>query len=164
MEKRIGATMLLAALLLLGPLAAGGEERSGFDQVVDFSVTLKTLAENADNPQAEFVRQGKFLILNGTVSNIRLLSPEPAGFRAEVELVLGEWAGLEEVHSYRAYVLFEGPQFYRQFPKKKSPSAPPQAIGVNDRVIVVARALELISVEPDRTDWLLRGYHIRALR
>ncbi len=162
MANRCGGIILLA-VLLLAPLGASAQERNGFDQVVDFSVTLKTLAQSVDNPQARFVQEGKFLILNGTVTGVQILSPEPAAFQARVELVTGEWDGLEEVHSYRCFVLFEGPEFYRLIPKRKNPASA-QQVGLNDRVIVVARALEPLVAEPGKADWLLRGYHLRPLR
>ena len=162
MAKRFGGIALLAALCL-APLAAGAQERNGFDQVVDFSVTLKTLALNADNPQADFARQEKYLILNGTVTGVQLLNPEQATFQARVELVTGEWEGLEEVRSYRCFVLFEGPEFFRLLPKRKNPASA-QQVGINDRVIVVARALEPLADGDGRADWLLRGYHLRLLR
>ena len=162
MAKRFGWAALLAAFLL-APLAAGAQERNGFDQVVDFSVTLKTLALNAGNPQADFAQQEKYLILNGTITGIQLLDPEQATFRARVELVTGEWDGLEEVRSYRCFVLFEGPEFFRLLPKRKNPASAVQ-VGVTDRVIVVARAIEPLADPSGGADWLLRGFHLRLLR
>jgi hypothetical protein len=155
--------ILLSSALFFGAAIAGAFDRSDFDRIVDFSMTLKGLDQGSGGSRADLVQQGKLLILNGTVSNIRILSPEPEGFQVQLELVLGEWIGLEEVRSYRCSVLFQGPEYAPLFPRKKS-GVSGAAIETNTRVLVVARALEPVSVEKDRTDWLLQGFHIRSLQ
>lgn len=155
--------ILLSSALFFGAAIAGAFDRGDFDRIVDFSITLKSLDQSSGGSRADLGQQGKLLILNGTVSNIRILSPEPEGFRAQLELVLGEWIGLEEVRSYRCSVLFQGPEYAPLFPRKKSGASGP-GIETNTRVLVVARALEPAPVEQGGAGWLLQGYHIRPLQ
>ena len=88
--------------------------RGDFDRVVDFSVTLKTLAAAAEGRTP--LPTGRMLLLSGTVSDVTILNKDQATFKVRIELITGEWIGLEDVKAYACYVEFSGPEFFKVFP------------------------------------------------
>jgi len=159
----IAAWLLAAsALLLSGPASA--ISKSELDRVIDFSVTVKTL-ERLDAATARDYRlDERFLVLDGTVSTIEVIDPEESRYQVVVELVSGEWIGLEEVRSYRCLVLFSGPEYARVFPRRAPRDAGPRVITPNDRVLLVARLLEPVALDADDSIWVLEGIYARPLR
>jgi len=137
--KPLQRTAVLVCLLLLGARRVGALE--DFDAVVDFSVTLKALAGTDEAAARAYGLQDRYLLLDGTVTAIQFLEPDEERFRAQVELVAGEWIGLEEVRSYRCYLLFQGRRFFRLLPRRAPRSPDASLILPNDRILVVARPL-----------------------
>ena len=107
---------------------------------------------------------GKLLLLNGTVSSLNFVNPDKEDFLMQMELVSGEWIGLEDVRSYRCHIIFKGPEFHRIFPRRlpKKPSS--YMISANDRILVAARALNQIQTETGEAIWRLEGFHVRRIR
>ena len=105
--RRILPAILSGLLLAAAVPAAFGLSRADFDRVVDFSVTLKDLSAVADG--REPLPSGKLVILNGTVSDVNVISKDEGSFRVRIELITGEWIGTEDVKSYTCYVDFTGP-------------------------------------------------------
>jgi hypothetical protein len=156
------ALILLMAAALVAPLAA--YDREDFDRIVDFAATVKTLDGLSAAQARERGLTGRLLLLDGTVAALRFLDPEEASFTVEMELVDGEWVGLEEVKIYRCRVRFQGPAFFRQFPRRAPKSPGPSQIGLDDRVLVVAKALLKGGEEAGQPLWLLQGLHVRPIR
>ena len=97
--------------------------RGDFDRVVDFSVTLKTLAAVAEGKAP--LPTGKMLLLSGTVSDVNILNKDERAFKVRIELITGEWIGLEDVKAYACYVEFSGPEFFKVFPARPPRTASP---------------------------------------
>jgi hypothetical protein len=153
---------VVTCLLLLGATFAGALD--DFDSAVDFSVTLKALSGIDEAAARVYGLKSRYLVLDGTVTGIQFLNQEEEGFQAQMELAAGEWIGLEEVRSYRCYVLFQGRRFFRLLPRRAPRSPDPSVVVLNDRVLVVARALRLVQEEGGEPVWLLEGLHARPLR
>ncbi len=157
---------ILPALLASAFLAAAGQAfgltRADFDRVVDFSVTLKELAAVADG--AASLPTGRFVVLDGTVSDVNVIDKDEASFRVRIELITGEWIGTEDVRSYTCYVDFSGPDFARIFPAR--PPRTPQAgtVVINSRVIVVGRPVEVTKTPLGEKRVLVQGILVRPIR
>ena len=166
MARECLTRVLFFSLILL--LGGAGESsalgRESFDRIVDFSVTIKTLSQMPPAQEADFLKSGKLFLLNGTVTGILFVNPDEEGFSVRVELVSGEWLGLEEVKSYRCTVSFKGKEYFGFFPRRLPQNPTADMIAVNDRILVVARALQRASGEKGEPAWLLEGFHIRRLR
>ena len=159
---RMRMICLLVILLLPGSLFA--YDQSDFDRIVDFSFTLKQLNQlpTADIPA--FLAADKLLVLNGTVANVRFIDSDEENFQVELELVAGEWEGLENVRSYRCTVLFRGSRFFPVFPRRAPKNPAQEFVSANDRILVTAKAIDKISGEGDEAIWLLEGLHVRRIR
>lgn len=157
MRNKLG-WILAIALVLASPLYAF--DRQDFDRVVDFSVTIKTLAGLAEAGALS----GRLLLLDGTVASMQFLEAGESSFAVELELAGGEWIGTEDVKIYLCRVRFRGQEYARRFPRR-APRAPgPGEIVVNDRILVVARLAGRAKAEDGTPLWVLEGLHVRALR
>jgi hypothetical protein len=153
---------LLVILLLPGSLFA--YDQSDFDRIVDFSFTLKQLNQLPASEIPAFLAAGKLLVLNGTVATVRFIDSGEENFQVELELVTGEWEGLEDVRSYRCTVLFRGSRFFPVFPKRAPKNPAQEFVSANDRILVTARGIGKISTEGGEEIWLLEGLHVRRIR
>jgi hypothetical protein len=156
----------LAILLLLAVAApfrvcAAGED---FDNVVDFSVTLKSLSGLDEAGVRAYGLTRRYVVLDGTVASVQVLSSKEESFEVQVKLVSGEWLGLEEVRLYECLVRFQGGSFARLFPARVPRNPDPELIVPNDRVLVVARIAGRAQGEDGRPVWVLEGLRVRPLR
>jgi len=161
-RNRTRGWVLALALLLAFPLCLSALDRRDFERVVDFSVTLKTLAGLSEH-QARGLA-GRLLLLDGTVAGLQFLDPEEASFAVELELVGGEWIGEEDVKIYRCRVRFSGPLFFDRFPRRAPRFPSPEQILLNDRLLVVARLAGRTASEDGSPLWVLDGLYARPLR
>ncbi|MEJ5188418.1 hypothetical protein [Treponema sp. J25] len=116
--KRI-VIALIAALILV--------ENNGFSQnrsgnlaektvySVDFSKTLEDFGRITKTLDDSWVSKSTAYILDGTIGSVIVRNDSETSFLAEVELLGGKWKDEETVELFRAYVLFEDPQFRQYF-------------------------------------------------
>jgi hypothetical protein len=151
----------LASLLLLCSANLSALSRADFDRIVDFSITLKNLAAVADG--REQLPTGRVLLLSGTVSDVNILSKDEATFKVRIELITGEWIGLDDVKSYSCYIDFSGPEFFKVFPARQSRTPAPGTISLNSRVVVIGSAVDVTGTPQGEKRVLVRGMHIRMI-
>jgi hypothetical protein len=155
MVKSSRLTRLCAAFVVVCaavPLASA-VGRADFDAVVDFSVTMKTVAAAAESGAR--LPAGRLFILDGTVSEITVLTKDPADFKVRIRLLSGEWIGLEDVKSYSCYVTFSGAEYSGMFPAK---------IPTNSRIIVLVRVIEATASPLGEKLMSMEGLALRVLR
>jgi hypothetical protein len=155
-------SLLLVATVLLcatGPLPA--LSRADFDRIVDFSVTLKSLSLAAQ--RGEPLPAGKLVVVTGTVADVNILQPSREAFKVRVELISGEWIGLEEVRSYTCYLDFSGSEFFSMFPARPPQSPPPGVVVANARVVAVGSVVQVTTDHQGNKLALLQGLHIRTV-
>ncbi|HUI69498.1 MAG TPA: hypothetical protein VL354_03185 [Spirochaetia bacterium] len=154
--------ILPACLLFIAAASlAFGLSRADFERIVDFSITLKDLANAAEGRGS--LPSAKIVVLNGTVSDVDVINKEAATFRARIELMTGEWIGTEDVKSYSCYVDFAGPQYATMFPARQPKTPAPGAVMVSSRVIVVGRPLSVTTTPLGEKRVLVEGMLIRTV-
>jgi len=141
--------------------AAFGLSRTDFDRVVDFSITLKDLAAVAEG--RETLPSGRLVILNGTVSDVNVISKDEASFRVRIELIAGEWVGTEDVKSYACYVEFAGPEYFKIFPALPPRTAVAGTVVIDSRVIVIGRPVEVTKTPLGEKRVLVEGMFVRPV-
>lgn len=157
--------LLCAILLLVASVALFGADKDDFDGVVDFQATLESLARQAARQPEALVQNEAVLILDGVVSAVSVLNSEPESFRAEIDLVTGEWVGLERIVMYKAVVQVAGPDFAPRIPTRRSRGrAPGGVIERNQRVVVVG-TITGVADDPQtgRTIPVLEAFYVRNL-
>jgi hypothetical protein len=152
----LACVLLLACVSFLPALS-----RADFDRVVDFSVTLKTLSSAADGTAPLPV--GRMVLLSGTVSDVSILDKDEATFRVRIELIAGEWVGLEDVKAYACYVEFSGPEFFKVFPARPPRSGTPGVVVLDSRVMVVGSARDITTSPLGEKRVRLQGAYIRVI-
>ena len=159
MRKILPVVLALAALGCVVPAAA--ISRADFDRVVDFSITLKDLAAAADG--AGRLPTARLCVLNGTVSDVDIISKDEATFRVRIELITGEWIGTEDVRSYSCYVEFSGPEFFKVFPVRPPRTLVPGTVVINSRVMVVGRPLDITKTPQGENRVRVEGMFVRTI-
>jgi hypothetical protein len=157
--RRTGIVLALLFGVAAASLPAIG--RGDFDRVVDFSVTLKTLAAAADGATA--LPTARMLVLSGTVSSIAILNKDEPTFKVRIELIAGEWFGTEDVKAYACYVDFSGPEYFAAFPPRAPAQPGPGVIVQSVRVLVAGRALSIVTTPLGDKRVLLEGAYVRAI-
>ena len=158
--KKTGFIVLFA--FVLSAAFAHSNPAPGFDDVVDFSISLKELDEITRNRNFEKL-EDVYLIINGSVSSYIVVDSEPETYTVELELIDGEWAGMSDVFLYRCLVEFSGPEYAKKFPERRRASPGPGEVPLNTGIIVVARFLEPV-MEGDSLLPLLQGYYLRTFK
>jgi hypothetical protein len=149
-----GARVCAALLLLILPAAfASAIGRADFDAVVDFSVTMKTVAAAAEGSVR--LPPTKLFLLDGAVSDVTVLDKVQATFKVRIRLLSGEWIGLEDVKGYSCYVSFSGPEYSAMFPAK---------VSANSRILVLARAVAVTESPNGEKLMSLDGLALRVLQ
>ena len=147
--------------LLSGSSLLFAAPRSDFDRIVDFSVTLKSLAAAASGAAA--VPTDRMVILSGTVSDVTILDAKEATFKVRVELITGEWIGTDDVKAYTCLVDFTGSEYVKVFPARAPRNATPGVIASNSRVLVVGKPTSIITSLTGTKEVLLDGAYIRSV-
>lgn len=158
---RRSVPLLACVVFLLAAVMLPALSRGDFDRVVDFSVTLKTLAAAAEGKTP--LPTGKMLLLSGTVSDVTILNKDEKTFKVRIELITGEWIGLEDVKAYACYVEFSGPEFFKVFPARAPRTATADVITLNSRVMVVCSPLDIVDTPQGEKHVRAAGTYIRAI-
>ena len=162
----MGTRARLLAVVTLALAAAGlpALSRSDFDKAVDFTVGIKDLDRYVTGEKPLPERNPRFLLLEGTVSDIVILDKEEATFRVRVELLSGEWLGTEDVKGYACWVIFSGTEFSKLFPVKAPKTPGPNVVTVNTRLLVAASAREVTATALGEKRVVLEGLYYRIVR
>ncbi|MEW5814315.1 MAG: hypothetical protein AB1798_02825 [Spirochaetota bacterium] len=137
------------------------ESLNDFYKIVDFNITLKEL----DN----FMAEGKessingLLILDGTVASKSIINQEETDFLAEIELVNGEWVGLEAVKMYKCIVRLAGPDFFARIPQRRTQDQVKNEIVENTHVLVIGKLIDARNLSGQRIP-VVQGYFIRNIQ
>jgi len=156
--------VLAAALMfVLASGAAFGVDLSDFGAVVDFDESLKSLSLSVREGR-DPAPDGRLLMLDGVVSAIEVLDPEEASFSARIELVTGEWEGLERVVLYSAYVDIGGPEFFSRIPTRRNRSTSADAITTNGAMLVIGHFDGVTSDSDGNPVPVVEGLYLRPLQ
>jgi hypothetical protein len=157
--RRFAVTIaLFAVVAAVVPAATRGD----FDRVVDFSVTLKSLAAAAAGAQA--LPTGRMAVLTGTVKSVTIVNKDEATFQVRIELITGEWMGTDDVVAYSSYIDFSGSEYFKVFPARAPASPPPGVVVQSARVLVVGRPVSITLTPSGDRKVLLEGIDIRVIQ
>lgn len=157
------STLAAALMFVLASGAASGVDLSDFDAVVDVDESLKSLSLSVREGR-DPTPDGRLLMLDGVVSVIEVLDPEEASFSARIELVTGEWQGLERVLLYSAYVDINGPEFFSRIPTRRNRNTSADAITTNEAVLVVGRFDGMTTDSDGNPVPVVEGLYLRPLQ
>jgi hypothetical protein len=159
--KKLTIPAALLAVLVSAVLPA--VEPQEFYDVVAYEETLKSLTLTIAEEGPEALDTERIHLLDGLVSEITVIDPNPESFLAELILVNGEWQGLEEVEMYQAYVYLEGPEFAERVPERAPREPSEDMILANQRLLVAARIVDVYYDEQDRGFPVAMGFRVRKL-
>jgi hypothetical protein len=151
---------VLACVLLLVGATLPALTRADLERVIDPSVTLKSLSAAAAGTAT--LPTGKMVLLTGTVSDVSILDKERETFKVRIEVITGEWIGLEDVKSYACYVEFSGPEYFTVFPAKAPRDAAEGVISLNSRVVIIGKPQRVAATPLGAKRVLVEGVFVRA--
>lgn len=151
--KGTSAFILFVVVFFATTLPSRGQEVSDFDEIVDFSITLKDLhtlaAETSSNSQTRSnvnVDEFPLLLIDGYIASTVVHQDTEEAFSATIELIDGEWQELDQVNAYRARLVAEGEAF-----RERIPSRPPSSPR-NDEILAGRRGIALVRLQSFQTD------------
>ena len=156
--------LVIAATFLLAALPGSGIDQAEFDQTVAFSLSLEEMHRQLQENAQELLSEEKAVVLDGVVASVTVLSQDQNNFQALVELVNGEWQGLEEVVMYRTYVVLHGTEFYNRIRSRENREPKGPRIQANARVLVAGRIANIVRGEEEGSLIpVVEGFHVRDL-
>ena len=154
--------ILVVVLICIFEISAMAKESNADDKSLDFSITLKALnkliLEEYDSNLLK-----KIVILDGKINTIEYLNNSFEQFSVILELVKGEWIGLDEIATYRCLILFEGSQFVENFNYEEQSNSNLTHITPKSRVIVAGKIRQKVELDSDTLIWLVDGLYIRKI-
>ena len=138
-------------------------EPEEFYNVVAYDATLKSLTVTIAEEGLGALDTDRIHLLDGLVSEVTVIDPNPESFLAELILVNGEWQGFEEVEMYQAYVYLEGPEFAERVPERAPREPTEDMILPNQRLLVAARIVDVYYDEQNRGFPVAMGFQVRKL-
>ena len=119
-----------------------GQSLEDFNDAVDFDATINTLQQTAARGDVASLPK-KFVIVEGVVASRLVVNGNTANYIGEIDLITGEWLGVEKVVRYECILRLVGPQFAKTIPARQSRNPDPMEITLNSRILVVARATDI---------------------
>ena len=159
--RKILLFIILFSLCLGSPLVASPS--ADLLKLVDFSISMKTLDIMLERGQIDAFNKDRYLILDGTVASRELLSADGEPFLGEIELVQGEWLGLEEVKIYRCIVVFSGDQFSGLIPARRARRRSENEIKLNSHVLLLGKFTGTRTLSNGTMVPLIEGFLIREM-
>lgn len=130
--------VILPGLVLL--LAASAfAQTPEIESVIDFSMSTRDLVEIIRDQQYERIDPTKAYILSGSVASTLVLDSNPETYLALIELVDGEWIGLDSIEVYRMYVVLEGSRFSNRVLDRVPRDPGPEVILTNSKLLMIAQ-------------------------
>ena len=151
-----------AFLFFVAPFMAVSQTIQEFNEIVDFETTLKELYNAATAGQITAI-PGSFYIIEGAVASRAVVRTSQEDFLGELELIGGEWDGVETAYMFRCVIQLEGPEFYAAIPQRRSRTANPAEITLNSRILIVGKLIGLRDYAGGAPIPVLRAFHIRRL-
>jgi hypothetical protein len=131
-----------------------------FYNSLDISISFEHLSKMSPEKVAEIE---KLIIINGAVSSREIINEDENDFLALIELVNGEWEGMEDVKMYRCFIRLSGPEFFKRIPARRSRKKAENEIELNSRILVIGRVLG--SFEENGTYLpVVEALHVRTLK
>ncbi|MFP4363608.1 MAG: hypothetical protein ACLFR1_07035 [Spirochaetia bacterium] len=159
MKKSLILVVLLLCSALFHIYAADIDE---LQEIMDFTLTLGDLDEIVQNQEYNQLSMDKFYLIQGSIGSIIVAERDPENFLAEIEIVNGEWVGLDEIRMYRCFVQLAGPDFAERFPIRRSQENE-NSIQLNQEVFVLVKVIGVAPLEDGGEALVLQGHYVRTL-
>ncbi len=128
---------------------------SSFSNLVQFDATVSSLVKN---PQS--LDSAKLYIVEGMITSVRIINPDPANYLAEVEFFGAEWNGYESITSYKILLIFNKPVFSELLVAKSSQNLANGQFGPNSRGLALLQPSSSGSTNNKLAAFTVHGFRI----
>ena len=108
-------------------------------KIFSFNATVKNLNYNSGSEISKYIQDGTWILLDGSLSSLTLLSGRGEEYLLEALLVQGEWKNLDEVIKYEARLIFQGDEWANVVPSRTPREIKEGMILLNSHVLVLGR-------------------------
>ena len=154
--KRVAVVLMLTVPLLV--IGAGPDD---FQATIDFDMSLSRLYKLVQDDAYDLIDPDRYMILQGSVASTAVLDPNEETYQSLLEIVDGEWVGLESITIYRVYVLLVGPEFAARVPDRPPRDPGPEVILTNSTVMVVGQFIGVLDEEDGSVSPVIEAIAIR---
>ena len=154
-------TALLFSIFCIFPIFS--EINENFEEIIDFSITMEDIDAAVSAGREDTLLDGRMIILDGAISAIEIIDPEPETFTAEIELVAGKWLGMSDVQMFSSVVVVSGKEFAARIPVRRRRTPAPDEIQANSHVLVAGKITGFRTFQNGRTAAVLDGFYIRPI-
>ena len=112
-----------------------------------FSTTIKSLNFSTAKELDSFKNSETWLLLDGSLSSLTLLSAKEEEYLLEALLVQGEWKEMDEVLKYECKLIFRGDYWKNIVPDRTPRKVSDGMILLNSHVLVLGKILGYESAE-----------------
>lgn len=106
-----------------------------------FLETIKSLNIDSDSHINSLIENETWMILDGSLSSLTLLSGKKEDYLLEALLVQGEWKGLDQVLKYECKLIFQGNDWKEIIPDKTPRRVKEGMILLNTHVLVLGKVV-----------------------
>ncbi len=149
-------------LLIVCGGVAFGNPAPGFDNYVDFDISIKELNSHVKRGDLNSIKN-RYLVLDGSFAAYNVIDAKESAYTVEIELINGEWKGVSDVFIYRAIIVFSGKEYQAKFPARRKSTPDPAEIPINSGLIVVAKLKEARNFDGVVVP-VLDGYYLRIYK
>ncbi len=115
------------------------------DKILNFDYDLPDLS-NLDQAVLEsFI--GKFFIIYGSVTETAVINTDEQNFLASVSIIRGVWEKIDKLESYKAELVFSGPEYFSLIPARPPRTVTPEMIVPNVNLTVLCQLTGLKTEE-----------------
>lgn len=120
-----------------------------------FLETIKSLNIDSDSHINDLIENKTWIIVDGSLSSITLLSGRNEDYLLEALLVQGEWKGLDEVLKYECKLIFQGNDWKEVVPDKTPRTVKEGMILLNSHVLVLGQVISFEKNDNRKIPYLL---------
>lgn len=136
-----------------------------FRAVYEFETSLSEIIDRIDDPTfTDRLFNEVVVVFDAVVSDVIVFSPDPADYYAEVEVVTGQWIGLEDVRLDRAIVFIADPALAGRVAERAPRDPDPDLILRNSKILVAGRLYQVFEDTDGNAIPAFEAYQLLRIR
>lgn len=139
--KQIAVAVLMLSTLC-GVLSA--DAYGNFTSLVQFHADIGNLVR-----QPQDIDPSRLYLVEGMITAIRIVNPEPETYYAEADCISAEWDEEEAIHTYRIVLVFSKPVFSDLLVSKGGQAIKPGQIGPSTRGLALIQFANIVPLPAD---------------
>ncbi len=130
---------------ILFPLFSLFANNSELESIINLDLSLKELNSLEPGKFDSIKKSNKFIIIEGAVASITSIERTNNNLIVNIQIINGEWIGLDKVEGYTCIVTIKGKEWEKRFPERIGRNPDREVILLNSHVLVIGKLLRIDS-------------------